>query len=90
MTIISSRIVSRIKILWNVSNFLRREHYVVELTRTEQKVLQRHNPPTFLALFNSKLDTLQRHDITDDYRILHIVVQCLSYHNLKILHRHHI
>lgn len=89
MTIISSRIVSRIKILWNVSNLSRREHYVVELTRTEQKVLERYNPRTF-SLFNSKLDTLQKHDITHDYRILHIVVQCLSYHNLKILHRHHI
>jgi hypothetical protein len=37
-----------------------------------------------------KLNTLQRYDNVQNYRILHRVVQRLSQHNLKISHHHHI
>jgi hypothetical protein len=37
-----------------------------------------------------KLNSLQRYDITQNYRILHRVVQRLSQHNLKISHHRHI
>jgi hypothetical protein len=37
-----------------------------------------------------KLNSLQRYDIAQNYRILHRVVQRLSQHNLKISHHRHI
>jgi hypothetical protein len=37
-----------------------------------------------------KLNSLQRYDIAQNYRIPHRVVQCLSQHNLKISHHRHI
>jgi hypothetical protein len=37
-----------------------------------------------------KLNSLQRYDIEQNYRILHRVVQRLSQHNLKISHNPHI
>jgi hypothetical protein len=37
-----------------------------------------------------KLNSLQRYDIAQYYRILHRVVQRLSQHNLKISHHRHI
>jgi hypothetical protein len=37
-----------------------------------------------------KLNSLQRYDIAQNYRILHRVVQRLSQHNLKISQHHHI
>jgi hypothetical protein len=37
-----------------------------------------------------KLNSLKRYDIAQNYRILHIVVQRLSQHNLKISHHRHI
>jgi hypothetical protein len=36
------------------------------------------------------LNSLQRYDIAQNYRILHRVVQRLLQHNLKISHLHHI
>jgi hypothetical protein len=36
-----------------------------------------------------KLNSLQRYDIAQNFRILHRVVQCLSQHNLKISHHRH-
>jgi hypothetical protein len=38
----------------------------------------------------AKLNSLQRYDIAQNYRILHRVVQRLSQHNLKILHYRHV
>jgi hypothetical protein len=37
-----------------------------------------------------KLNSLQRYNIAQNYRILHRVVQRLSQHNLKISHHRHI
>jgi hypothetical protein len=37
-----------------------------------------------------ELNTLQRYDIVQNYRILHRVVQRLSQHNLNISHHRHI
>jgi hypothetical protein len=37
-----------------------------------------------------KLNSLQRYDIAQNYRILHRVVQRLSQHNLKISQHRHI
>jgi hypothetical protein len=37
-----------------------------------------------------KLNSLQRYDIAQNYRILNRVVQRLSQHNLKISHHRHI
>jgi hypothetical protein len=37
-----------------------------------------------------KLNSLQRYDIAQNYRILHRVVQRLSQHNLKISHHRHV
>jgi hypothetical protein len=57
------------------------------------------SPWSFIILnFNSvglihlrrKLNSLQRYDIAQNYRILHRVVQCLSQHDLKISHHRHI
>jgi hypothetical protein len=40
--------------------------------------------------FNSKLNSLQKYGIEQNYRIMHIVVEHLCQHNLKILHHHHV
>jgi hypothetical protein len=51
-----------------------------------------HNFIIFLYFIHlrRKLNSLQRYDITQNYRILHRVVQRVSQHNLKIPHHHHI
>jgi hypothetical protein len=44
----------------------------------------------YLIYLRRKLNSLQRYDIAQNYRILHRVVQRLSQHNLKISHHRHI
>jgi hypothetical protein len=56
---------------------------------TEQDVLEKTNPPTFLKLFN-KLNSLQIYDTAQNYKILLRVVHRLSQHNLKFWHHRHI
>jgi hypothetical protein len=43
----------------------------------------------YLIHLRRKLNSLQRYDIAQNYRILHRVGQRLSQHNLKILHHCH-
>jgi hypothetical protein len=53
------------------------------------KVLENTNPSTFVALFNNKLNNLQKCDVVQNSRIVHRVVQSLSQHNLiHSRHRH--
>jgi hypothetical protein len=54
----------------------------------EQEVLERTNPPTFLALFNelNVYKGMTLHKITEFYTVF----KRLSEHNLKISHHRHI
>jgi hypothetical protein len=47
------------------------KYVTLGLITIEQEVLERINLPTFLTLFTSKLNCLQRYDIAQNYRILH-------------------
>jgi hypothetical protein len=62
---------------------------LTHLNNIQPEVLQRTNPPTFLAFFNN-LSSLQRYDTEQNYGILQRVVQRLPKHNLKISHHRHI
>jgi hypothetical protein len=43
-----------------------------------------------ILLFNSKLNSLQRYDVTHNYRMLYSVVPHLFQHNLKISHHRYV
>jgi hypothetical protein len=58
-------------------------------TVMNKKLRKKTSPSTVLALFN-KLNSLQRYDIAQNYKTLHILVQRLSQHNLSTSHRRHI
>jgi hypothetical protein len=65
---------------------------VVSMDEVNSCILGSRNFIIFLYFIHlrRKLNSLQRYDITQNYRILHRVVQRLSQHNLKISHHCHI
>jgi hypothetical protein len=55
----------------------------------EHKVPERYNAYTFLTLSTDKLNSVQRYDTAQNYKILHKVVKRLFQRNLQISHRLH-
>jgi hypothetical protein len=69
----------------------------IPLIKKREMCLERQNYAIIIPNENScikfdsnKIDSLQRYDTTQNFRILHRVVQRLSHHKLKILYHRHI